>query len=316
VPNSPDQAAPPTATTDDATGAPNHDGETESVGGVAMTHRVVDVDGSNYHLVTAGSPADPAVLLLHGFPESWYAWHHQMAGLAADRFVIAPDLKGYGQSEKRPDTSYRFADGAVEILGLLDSLGIDRFDLVGHDRGAVLADHLFGAPGGARRISRYARLQQSFPKAHGEPRPPHELMASDMAPELFSDPNFIQMVYAMEPIPGMYQTTFNPIDEHTLARLSADWYRPGVADAVPRTFVHTNFDIEMQDREQLIPNMVGPVHLIQGELDPGQHPTDYEGLEDLGENFTIEWIEGAGHFTHLEFPDVVTASLRRFFLSQ
>ncbi len=141
-------------------------------------------------------------------------------------------------------------------------------------------------------------------------------MGSPEAPMIFGDPMFIRTIYAMEPIPGLYQTTFNPIDEPTLARIEAEWYRPGVAEAVPRTFVHTNFDIEMADREKLIPNMTGPVRLIQAELDPGQKAADYEGLEELGENFTIEWLEGIGHFSHLEFPDRVSDSIRRFLVDE
>ncbi len=58
------------------------------------------------------------------------------------------------------------------------------------------------------------------------------------------------------------------------------------------------------------------MHLIQAELDPGQHPRDYEGLEALGDNFTIEWIKGAGHFSHLELPDVISAALRRFLIEK
>lgn len=304
--------------TDVATPAPpNQDGERETiVADTEVTHRFVDVAGSSYHLVTAGSPDDRAVLVLHGFPESWVAWQHQIAALAPDRFVVAVDMKGYGQSEKRPDTSYRWEDCAVEMVGVLDALDIDGFDLIGHDRGAVLGDHLFGVAGAPERIGRYARSQQSFPKAHAEPRPPHELMGSEQAPEIFASPGFVRMLYSPEPIPGMYQATFNPVDEQTLARVEAEWARPGVAEAVPRCFTHTNFDIEMADRERLIPLMRCPVHLIQADLDPGQPPSDYDDLADLGPNFTIEWLDGVGHFSHLEFPDRVSAVLRRFLVEE
>ena len=86
---------------------------------------------------------------------------------------------------------------------------------------------------------------------------------------------------------------------------------------MPLCFRHTNFDLEMEDRERdLIPKMKCPVHLIQAELDPGQPTADYEGLAELGPNFSIEWIEGAGHFSHLEKPDEVTRALRRFLIDE
>jgi pimeloyl-ACP methyl ester carboxylesterase len=299
-------------------GSTNHHGEIEKIGAVEVSHWFVSAVRSRYHLVTAGDPEAPVVVLLHGLPESWYGWHHQIADLARDRYVIAPDLKGYGQSEKRLDSVYSFAHCAFEMAVLLETLGVGSFDLVGHDRGAVLGDHLFNMPGGfSQRIRRYARLQQSFPRAHGEPRPPHAMMATNAGTEVFLSDAFPRMIYAQAAPPGLSQLTFNVIPEPILARIEAEWRHPGVAQAVTLCFVHTNFDIEMEDRaNDLIPKMKCPVHLIQAELDPGQKPADYEGLEALGDHFSIEWIAGAGHFSHLEKPAATTAAIRRFLIEQ
>ncbi len=295
-------------------GSTNRHGEVEKLEDVEVTHWFVAAKRSRYHFVTAGDPEAPAVVLLHGLPESWYAWHHQIAELARDRHVIAVDLKGYGQSEKRLDLAYDFPTCAFEMAALLEKIGCERFDLVGHDRGSVLADHLFGIPGNfADRIRSYARLQQSFPKAHAEPRPPHALMGSPEGVELFLSPAFPRLIYAQVAPPGLYQVTWNEIPEPVLARIEQEWRHPGVAQAVPLCFRHTNFDKEMEDRLELIPRMRCPVHLIQAELDPGQPRSDYEGLEALGPNFSIEWIEGAGHFSHLEKPRAVSSALREFF---
>ena len=129
-------------------GASNQHGEIEKLADLEVTHWFVEAVRSRYHFVTAGDPNSPTVVLLHGLPETWYAWHHQIADLARDRFVIAPDLKGYGQSEKRLDSDYDFPHCAFEMATLLEKIGVEEFDLVGHDRGAVLGDHLFNMPGG------------------------------------------------------------------------------------------------------------------------------------------------------------------------
>ena len=299
-------------------GSTNHHGEVEKLGDLEVTHCFVEVARSRYHFVTAGDPNAPALVMLHGLPETWYAWHHQIADLSRDRFVIAPDLKGYGQSEKRLDSVYSFPHCAFEMALLLERIGVVGFDLVAHDRGAVVGDHLFNVPGRfGERIGRYARLQQSFPKPHAEPRPPHALMATSAGTELFLSPAFPRLLFAQVAPPGLYQLVFNDIPEPVLARIDAEWHHPGVAQAVPLCFRHTNFDLEMEDRERdLIPKMKCPVHLIQAELDPGQPPADYEGLAELGPNFSIEWIEGAGHFSHLEKPDEVTRALRRFLIDE
>jgi len=82
----------------------DNEGDTEVLDGVAFTHHFVDAPGDHetvrFHYVEAGS-GEP-VVFLHGLPDSWYQWHHQMAALAGEYRVIGFDLKGYGQSEKSP----------------------------------------------------------------------------------------------------------------------------------------------------------------------------------------------------------------------
>lgn len=106
-----------------------------------LRHGRRDVGGVSLHVVEAG-PADGApVLLLHGFPEFWWGWRHQIGALAgAGRRVIVPDQRGYGLSDK-PDGigAYRTDRLAADVVGLADALGLGRFALVGHDWGGVVA---------------------------------------------------------------------------------------------------------------------------------------------------------------------------------
>ena len=99
------------------------------------------VNGLRYHYITAGPEDGPLVLLLHGFPEFWYGWRHQIAALAAAGFrVVAPDQRGYNQTDKpRGVKQYDIELLAKDVLGLMDSLGAEQVYLAGHDWGAEVA---------------------------------------------------------------------------------------------------------------------------------------------------------------------------------
>ncbi len=101
------------------------------------THRYVHANGNRFHAVEAGN--GPLVLLLHGFPEFWYSWRHQLPALAdAGYRAVAVDLRGYGATDKPP----RGYDGytlASDVAGLIRALGERDAVLVGHDLGGMLA---------------------------------------------------------------------------------------------------------------------------------------------------------------------------------
>jgi pimeloyl-ACP methyl ester carboxylesterase len=90
------------------------------------------------HFVEAGPRSGEAVVLLHGWPQSWFAWRRVLPGLAGRYRVIAPDLRGFGDSSK-PMTGYDTRTVGHDIVGLLDHVGIERAHLVGHDFGAATA---------------------------------------------------------------------------------------------------------------------------------------------------------------------------------
>ncbi|MFJ3278640.1 alpha/beta hydrolase [Streptomyces halstedii] len=93
-------------------------------------------------LNTAVMGAGPAVVLLHGFPQTHLMWRHVAADLAADHTVICPDLRGYGDSDKPADTDgtvYSKRTMAADVVALATALGHERFALAGHDRGALVA---------------------------------------------------------------------------------------------------------------------------------------------------------------------------------
>ncbi|MGE7417677.1 alpha/beta fold hydrolase [Methylobacterium tarhaniae] len=101
-----------------------------------ITHHTIRANGIRQHYLEAGS--GPPVVLLHGFPETSYAWRYQIPPLSRHYRVIAPDLRGYGETDK-PASGYDKRTMAQDLVALLDALGIERIVLVGHDRGARVA---------------------------------------------------------------------------------------------------------------------------------------------------------------------------------
>ena len=104
-----------------------------------IEHTTVSTNGINMHVASIGS--GPVVLFLHGFPDLWYSWRHQLLSFADLGYrAIAPDLRGYGDSDSPPShESYTLLHIVGDLVGLLDSLGVDQVFLVGHDWGAIIA---------------------------------------------------------------------------------------------------------------------------------------------------------------------------------
>jgi pimeloyl-ACP methyl ester carboxylesterase len=106
-----------------------------------VTHREIDANGLRMHVAERGE--GPLVVLLHGFPESWYSWRHQLDALAGAGFhAVAPDQRGYGGTTA-PDAigKYTLLDLVGDVVGLIDALGAGKAIVVGHDWGAPVAWH-------------------------------------------------------------------------------------------------------------------------------------------------------------------------------
>ncbi|MFI6623158.1 alpha/beta fold hydrolase [Streptomyces sp. NPDC050528] len=123
-----------------------------------FTSRFVEVNGLRLHAVTGGD--GPALLLIGGWPQTWYAWREVMPALARRHTVVAVDSRGAGLSDK-PDDGYDAGTLAADLVALMAALGHERFDVVGHDIGtwtayALAADH-------PERVGRLAILEAVIP---------------------------------------------------------------------------------------------------------------------------------------------------------
>jgi len=130
---------------------------------VPLEHDRVSVGEVTLHVVCAGPKEGTPVILLHGFPEFWYGWRHQIPALALAGYrVIVPDQRGYNTSDKPDDVrAYRVDALADDVLGLMDVYGLERACVVGHDWGAAVAWRTAGrAP---ERVERLAILNVPHP---------------------------------------------------------------------------------------------------------------------------------------------------------
>ena len=154
-----------------------------------ITHRQIKTNGINMHIAEAGE--GPLVLFAHGFPELWYSWAHQLPALAAAGYhAVAPDIRGYGGTDKPQDIeSYTMKNMMADLLGVLDALGEEKAVIVGHDWGSSMA-----WTSAALHPDRYrAVVGMSVPYLPRSPMPPLKMM------EAMFQNNFFYILYFQEP---------------------------------------------------------------------------------------------------------------------
>lgn len=269
---------------------------------IAPTHCSKEVNGVLWHWVEMGT-GDP-VVLLHGIPESWYCWHHQMPTLATQFRVISVDLKGYGQSDKR-DGDYSGPNVARELIALLDAIGVKTFRLAGHDWGVMICDHICDQV--PERVERYARLCLSLHEYDIRNSLHHQWNAAnpDAATRLMKNPEAYIRVW--------FDSSCKPEtrpDDDEIRAIAAEFAHPGIAEAVPRYFRDLRKSKAIDVRK-----MTMPVLYIQGEHDPRQ-PIEYaRGMEEHVPGLEAIMILDCGHFVTHERPREVTQALMWFYHS-
>lgn len=283
--------------------------------GVAAVARHVVVDGGvRLHVVEAGPADGPLVLLLHGFPEFWYAWHRQIAPLAAaGHRVLVPDLRGYGLSDKpRGVGSYRMDRLAADVAGLIGTAGRERASVVGHDWGGALAWWL--AADQPERIDRLAVLNVPHPAVMRRHllRNPAQRRRSwyifffqlPWLPELW----LRRRDWAIASRMLVALTRRGVFDQVMLARYRAAWRQRGELPAAT-AMIHWYRAAMRRPARPRQRRVTVRTRVIWGVLDRAlgrELVPDSLALCDAGE---AVYLDGAGHFVQHEEPERVTELL-------
>ncbi len=171
------------------------------------TMRNIESNGIKLRIAEAGS--GPLVIFVHGWPESWYSWRHQLSAVAAAGFhAVAPDMRGYGKSDK-PEAveDYDIQHLTADLVGIVDALGEKQAILVGHDWGAIVAWHAM-----LLHPDRFRALVAMSVPYNG--RPPQSLVQS--LKTVYGD-NFFYILYFQEP--GVAEQEFDADPRAILSRL-------------------------------------------------------------------------------------------------
>lgn len=266
------------------------------------------------HVAEAGT--GPPVVLLHGWPQHWWAWRKVLPELARERRVICPDLRGFGWSDA-PAGPYELGELAADVLALLDALELDRVELVGHDWGGYIGFLVcLRAP---ERIRHYLAMAIAHPWIE-PPKPSLGALRTFgyqfllATPGLGSStlrfaPSFVELVFKKGSHPDMKWSAEEPAcfaqsfrrADHALA--SSRLYRNFLRREVPR----------LRAGHYRSQRLQVPTRLLTGEADRVVQAAALGGFQPYAEQMSIEVVERSGHFIAEERPEVVLATAAELF---
>ncbi|MBA2574096.1 MAG: alpha/beta hydrolase [Nocardioidaceae bacterium] len=279
------------------------------------TSRFLSANGSRFHVVEAGS--GPLVLLLHGFPQFWWAWRHQLTALARAGFrTCALDLRGYGDSDK-PPRGYDPFTLAADVAGISRELTTDQVTVVGQGWGgyvgwAVSAAYpdivnglcTVGAPHPSELLHPPLSLLTRAPTRH---------LAAMQVPWLperrIMSGNYIERHLRAWSAPG---STFPSTDEGARYRQAlASWPSPHCALEYHRWLLRSRLRADGRAFARLMRHPIRvDVLQVSGSHDPAVHPTAItRSRRHVAGSYAEAMVHGAGHFAPEERPDEFTGIL-------
>lgn len=281
--------------------------------------------GVTLNVATAGPEDGPAIILLHGFPESHRTWRG-IVPLLEDRYrLIMPDQRGFAGSDAPQDRADYATDRVVaDLFALVDRLGLDDFTLVGHDWGGAVswAAALKGDPRLKRLVIVNAPhpflFQKSVIEDEGQ-RAASQYINAFRAPGFEHFPARIGWdTFFDKSFEGHVDLAAIPADEK--AQYIAEWSQPGVFNAMlnwyraaPIMIPPPGVTVPLPDfLARAFPSVKVPTLVVWGMRDKALLPLQLDGLEALVDDLTIERVADAGHFVPWEKPEALAAPLRTF----
>ncbi|MEG3152231.1 alpha/beta hydrolase [Sphingomonas sp. ZT3P38] len=277
--------------------------------------------GVTLDVAVAGDPANPAIILLHGFPESHRTWRHQIPELAKDHFVLAPDQRGFARSSKPADVSDYTPDKMVgDLIALADHFGSATFTLVGHDWGGAIA--WMAALARPDRIARLIIVNAPHPFVFQ--RSLFDDLAQREASQYitaFRNPALERHIESIG-LPAFFDgsflrhTDFEKVAGEKAAYLD-EWSQPGAMTAMLNWYRASRIVVpgmdETPERPAFLsapfPPVTQPTLVIWGMDDKALLPSQLDGLDALVPNLTLVKV-AAGHFVPWEAPEAVTEAIR------
>jgi pimeloyl-ACP methyl ester carboxylesterase len=294
------------------------DGLSFKINNVTFSHHMASVNGIQIHYVIGGQ--GDAVVLLHGWPETWYEWRHVMPALAQNYTVVAPDLRGLGDTSK-PVTGYDGNTTAEDIYQLVSQLGLgQKIYLVGHDVGAQTAYSYAAAH--PRNLSKLVIMDYVFPGFY----PPNlegvccwwfSFHQTRDIPELLTAGN--EREYLSWHYRGL---AYNPeaINEADIDTYVSSYSAPGGMRAGFEYY--RAFPINEEQNKVLSETKLQmPVLALGGDIYPalgGDAPGNFalDSTKGLAENIKGVIVPLSGHYIPEEQPDFLINQLFKFFANK
>jgi pimeloyl-ACP methyl ester carboxylesterase len=296
-------------------------------------HRLSLSTGVELDVFTVGDSANPALIFLHGFPESHRTWRHQVAHFSDRFYCIAPDQRGYRGSSKPQEVEAYTADKlTADIFAVADALGVQEFTIVGHDWGGAIAWSvaLNGQPGGfnpgwAGRVTRAIIANAPHPYLF------QRLLISDMEQRAssqyiraFRDPANDELIRE-QGLTGLMSSFVkwdrpSGMEPDERAALLADWQDRDACFGMLNWYRASALVVPAMDEDADMPafaagdfpKLMIPTLLIWAMDDLALPSSNLNGIEALAPNVNIVPVSNCGHFVPWEAPDAVNVAMADF----
>ncbi|CAB3228632.1 unnamed protein product [Arctia plantaginis] len=276
-------------------------------------HKSLKVNNIVIHYVESGNPSKPLMLFLHGFPEFWYSWRHQIVEFQKDYWCVALDMRGYGDSA-RPEgvSSYKIDILIEDVRDLIRQLGSQKCILISHDWGGVIAcrfrdkyPDMLSALIVLASVSSTAWCREIWTNPIQRKQSWYVfLYRAPLIAEKALAMNDLAMYETLMLFPGKSSTDKDDIDCYKY------WFRKPYALTPPINYYRANFRFDIPDIEEHKENV--PMLVAHAENDNYLSHSMLETMKKEYSSIETTIVKGTGHFLQQEDPEKVNILIRDF----